>query len=107
MRNRSEIRTGLRAVFETRGPATWRDALPQVGVNPRSPGEAMLVRRTVENMVRDGEVVKVGVSKSAGSRTWLALYELCERPEPAAPAEPTASLADAMRDFVAIAQGKR
>lgn len=104
MRSRSEIRLGLRAAFEARGHATWREVLPAVGVNPSAPSEALLVRRTVENMARAGELVRVGSAKTAGSPTWLALYELCERkapePEPAPTPEPVARLADAMRFFV-------
>lgn len=108
-RSRSEIRVGLRAVFEQRGHATWREVLPAVpGVNPRSPGEVLLVRRTVENMVRTGELVKVGSSREAGSRIYRALYELAE-PQPEAPAEipaPTVRLSDAMWNFMSCGKGK-
>lgn len=102
MRSRSEIRLGVRAVFEQRGHATWREVLPLTGVNPRAPGEVLLVRRTVENMVRAGELVKVGVSRDAGSRVYRSLYEL--NPEASAPSAPDTppmvSLTDAMWEFM-------
>lgn len=76
MRPAGEIRSALRAAFAERGHATWREVLPACPVNVASPAEVMLVRRTVENMVRAHELVAVGNSREAGSRVVRTLYEL-------------------------------
>lgn len=91
-RPRSDIRLALLEVFAHAAPCGWRDVLPHlahIGLDPRSPSEALLVRRTVVNMARAGELVRVGSNKAAGRRVWHALYEpaepapaqLCPRPE--------------------------
>lgn len=74
-----EIRSALRSAFSELGHATWREVLPACPVNAASPAEALLVRRTVENMVRAGELVRVGNSREAGSRIVRTLYELAPR----------------------------
>lgn len=84
MRPRGEIRMLLRAGFAERGACTWREMLPCAQVDTRSPAEVRLVRKTVENMVAAGELVKVGVSREAGARVWQAMYEAA--PPPDAPA---------------------
>lgn len=71
-----EIRSALRSAFSELGHATWREVLPACPVNAASPAEALLVRRTVENMVQAGELVRAGAAKAAGSRVWRAVYEL-------------------------------
>lgn len=76
MRPAGEIREALRSAFAERGHATWREVLPACPVNPASPSGVLLVRRTVENMVRAGELVDVGTSRQAGSRIARKLYEL-------------------------------
>ena len=76
MRPPGEIRSALRSAFAQCGDATWREVLPACPVNVASPAEVMLVRRTVENMVRAGELVNVGTSREAGSRIARTLYEL-------------------------------
>lgn len=103
-RSRSDIRAGLRAGFAQCGHGTWRDVLPMTGVDPRAPGEVLLVRRTVENMVRVGELVKVGSAKEAGSRIHRAIYELSDGQEQVSEEQddPTARLADAMRGFMLL-----
>lgn len=103
-RSRSDIRAGLRAGFAQRGHGTWRDVLPMTGVDPRAPGEVLLVRRTVENMVRVGELVKVGIVKEAGSRIHRAIYELNDAREqvPEEQDDPTTRMADAMRGFMLL-----
>lgn len=78
MRPAGEIRAALRAAFAERGHATWAEVLPACPVDSRSPSEVLLVRRTVENMVRSGELVKAGASKPAGSRAWRTVYELAD-----------------------------
>jgi hypothetical protein len=74
-----EIRAALRSAFAELGHATWRQVLPACPVNATAPAEALLVRRTVENMVRAGELVAVGNSRAAGSRIVRTLYELAPR----------------------------
>jgi hypothetical protein len=81
LRPRGEIRDALVAAYSQVGAASWREVLPHVPVNSGSPAEVTLVRRTVENMARKGELVRCGEEKPAGSTVWLAVYEL------AAPAE--------------------
>jgi hypothetical protein len=76
MRPRGEIREALCSVFAEQQPCGWRDVLPYAGIDARSPSEVMLVRRTVENMVRAHELVPVGLQKAPGSRVWHQLYEL-------------------------------
>jgi hypothetical protein len=73
------VREQLVQAFEQRAPCTWQAVLPLVGVNPRSRSEVVLVRRTVENMKRAGELVHAGRDKAAGSRVWRAMYELAAR----------------------------
>jgi hypothetical protein len=53
----------------------WRDAAEHIaGINPASPADLRLVGHTVENMVRTGELVRVGSFKRAGSRHWEGSY---------------------------------
>ena len=61
--------------FAQQAPCGWRDVLPAAQINERSHAEVMLVRRTVENMVQAGDLVRVGSQKPAGSRVYSALYE--------------------------------
>lgn len=79
MRPAGEIREALRSAFAERSSATWREVLPSCPVNLASPAEVMLVRRTVENMVRAGELEQAGKSKAEGSRIWRTMYELTPR----------------------------
>ena len=74
MRPAGEIRQALLAAW-VEGPATWRAMLPATGVDPCSPAEVRLVRHTVENMVRAGELEPCGKEKAAGSRVWCTVYE--------------------------------
>lgn len=83
MGRRGEIREALVAAYSQVGAASWREVLPHVPVNSSSPAEVTLVRRTVENMARAGELVRCGEEKPAGSGVWLAVYELAAPPEPA------------------------
>lgn len=83
MRPPGEIRMALRAAFASRGHATWNDVLPDCPVNAACMAEARLVRRTVENMVRAGELVAVGTSRAAHSRIARTLYELAPREDSA------------------------
>lgn len=76
-RPRGEIRHALRSAFAARDHATWSEVLPAVpGVNCASRAEVTLVRRTVENMVQDGELVRCGSVRAASSGRWRVLYEL-------------------------------
>lgn len=79
MRPAGEIREALRAAFAEAGHSTWRDVLPACHVDTSAPSEVLMVRRTVENMVRAGELVKVGNDRQAGSRIVRTLYELAPR----------------------------
>jgi hypothetical protein len=90
---RQEIRAALPQAFQAKAPCGWRDVVADVPVNASSPSEVRLVRWTVENMVRAGELVPVGQAKAAGSRVWHALYE------PAAWSKPEEELsAEQMRE---------
>ena len=65
-----EVREVLRSVFASSGPTSWRSAaeLGQVGYD--------CARRTVENMVQAGELVRCGEEKPPGAQAWRGLYEL-------------------------------
>lgn len=82
MRPRGEIREALCSVFAEQQPCGWRDVLPLVRVDVRSPAEVMLVRRTVESMVRSQELVAVGLQKAPGSRVWHQTYEVQSKTSP-------------------------
>lgn len=100
-RPQGEIRALLLAGFAERGASTWREVLPAVlpvRVNVRSPAEVRLVRKTVENMVAAGELVKVGVSREAGARVWRAMYEAAPPPEDE-PAGPQDAALDALQQI--------
>jgi hypothetical protein len=72
-----ELRVQVRQAFVERTQATWREVVPATGLNPACRSEALLVRRTVENMVRVGELVAVGrTAPLPGSRVRLGVYEL-------------------------------
>lgn len=75
MRPLGDVRQALETAFGDHGPCTWRNVLPAAGINTHARAEVLLVRRTVENMVRDGALVRCGAAKVAGSRNWHALYE--------------------------------
>ena len=85
MRPAGEIRAALRAAFAERGHATWAEVLPACPVHAGSRAEGALVRRTVENMVQSGELVRVGSDKTAGSRVWRAVYSLAGADDPPGP----------------------
>lgn len=81
MRPAGEIRQALQACYPEKPgqqPLTWRHALEQLGrlglVNPAAPSEARLVRRTVENMRRAGELAPVAQVKVQGSRRPMVAY---------------------------------
>jgi hypothetical protein len=108
MRPPGEIRQTLRAVFSERGASTWREVMSAIpAASAQSPSERALVRRTVENMVRSGEVLRVGQAKPAGSKRWHALYEAAP---PVAYEEPAAAergadmqpLADVMKNWMIL-----
>ena len=69
MAQSGEVRQVLRSVF-AEGPTTWRCAatVAQVGYD--------CARRTVENMVRVGELVRCGEEMPPGSRVRCGVYEL-------------------------------
>ena len=71
MRPRGTIRSAIHQAFVANGPATWRTAaeVAQVGYDA--------ARHTVGNMVRAGELVRVGSSNSARApEVRLGLYGL-------------------------------
>lgn len=81
MRPPGEVREALRAAFEQlceqQGACNWRATVPllkPLGIDPASRAEVRLVRATVENMVRAGELDRVGAEKEPGKRVWRALY---------------------------------
>jgi hypothetical protein len=71
-----DIRMSLRGAFKAQPDSTWRAVLPMVEVNVRAPAELLLVRRTVENMVRCGELERTGRHKLPGERAWHHTYAL-------------------------------
>lgn len=97
-RPRGEVREALLVLFRQAGVA---------GITARclfelliAAGQAvtyLLVRRTVENMVRQGELESVGREKRAGSMHWERVYALRDAEAPADP------LASVMRTFPAQA----
>ena len=83
MRPSGEIRAALRAAWPEPGAAaTWREAIPLAGVNPRAPSEVRLVRQTVCNMVRAGELEPCGREKLAGEKVWRVTYQRASEPAP-------------------------
>lgn len=80
MRPRSEVREAIAAAAQSIAEAgrsvTWRDLVPCVpGINPASPAEVRLVRRTVENMARSGELERVGRVPVPGSAKPMTGYK--------------------------------
>ena len=102
-----QVRAALRAhvaQLEAGTPGlTWRDlarALEALGlINMAAPGEMLLVRRTVENMVRVGELPVLGEARRAWSRRPVKLYGAFRHPDDFAAAD-VAPLAEAMRCMV-------
>lgn len=76
MRPRSEVRQALAAAVVDLGrPATWRDLVPHVpGINPASPAEVRLVRKTVENMAAAGELQLVDRVRVPGASKPMNAY---------------------------------
>ena len=102
MRPRGEIRELLFAGFcERQAAATWREVLPVTGVDVRSPAEVTLVRRTVENMVRAGELQR---ADEPGERARMARYRPAVRagdaPAAAARSEGLEDVARSWAEFV-------
>lgn len=92
-RPRGEIRALLMSGFAERGASTVMEVLPYARVDGRSPAEVRLVRKTVENMVAAGDLVKVGMSRPAGGRVWHGMYE----PAPAPEASPASAALDELQ----------
>lgn len=84
MRPRGEIRqalfTAARELYPQVGAVSWVRLAEHAQVGYAT------ARRTVDNMARSGELVRVGSEKPAGAAVWLTLFE---------PAEPEAGLQSA------------
>ncbi len=70
MRPRGTIRLALAGAFAERGPLTWREAAEAAQVGYRC------AQRTVENMVRGGDLVHCGEHKPPGATVTAGIYEL-------------------------------
>lgn len=83
MRPAGEIRRALRSLLDARQPTTWRSAavaLHERGVlSLHSPSELRLVRNTLLNMTRAGELQVCGHAPVPGVRRPMALYAPCAR----------------------------
>lgn len=90
-RPRGEIRQALcgaaRSLHEERGSFSWVELAEKAQVGYAA------ARRSVDNMARAGDLVRVGYDKPAGSRVWVTLFE----PAPEAP-----SASDAEADLSAV-----
>lgn len=99
-----QVRAALRAHLALAVAAgTWRDlaqALADAGlIDMAAPGEVRLVRRTVVNMVRAGELAAQGEVRRAWSRRPLKVYGAFRHPDDFAAAD-VAPLAEALRCMV-------
>lgn len=66
-----------RTLIAETGPVSWCDIAARVpGINPAAPSEMKLVRWTVENLSRSGELAKAGNRAVPGSRRPHRLYLL-------------------------------
>ena len=65
----------MQRAFERARRGTWADMIDHLPVDPRSPAEVTLVRRTAENMVAAGELRPAGRVKTPCGRTWRTVYE--------------------------------
>jgi hypothetical protein len=79
MRPRGEVREAIAraadALATSGTPPTWRDLLSHVpGINPASPGEQRLVRKTVENMALAGELERAGKVRVQGVSRPMTSY---------------------------------
>lgn len=76
---RAQVGAAFAALKVEQGAATWHDAARVLAqravISLDARAELRLVRCTAENMVRAGELQRVGSTKPAGSRHWHALYE--------------------------------
>lgn len=75
---RCALRRGFSELARTTGPVDWVAVLPllePMGINARSRADCRLVRNTVQNMVRSGELVCAAKHKAEGRRVWRSLYE--------------------------------
>lgn len=85
MRPRGEIREALfsaaLSLREETGHFTWVDLAEKAQVGYEA------ARRSVDNMARAGELVRVGYDKPEGSRVWLTLFEPAPESTPASQAE--------------------
>jgi hypothetical protein len=103
MRPRGEVREAIARATDALAthqgmPPTWRDLLSHVpGINPASPGEQRLVRKTVENMALAGELERAGKVRVQGVSRPMTTY----RPRKAAgwARQGVSSLDNVMRDW--------
>jgi hypothetical protein len=76
-RPRSEITRMVMSHISTQ-PATWLDVARQLGqlrvINPAAPAERMLVRDTVFNAARRGELRRIGVLRVQGARRPMSVF---------------------------------
>jgi hypothetical protein len=64
-----------RALIAESGPATWRDIAARVpDINPAARSEMEMVRQTVDNLCRAGELVKAGTRTVNRGRKPHRLY---------------------------------
>lgn len=91
-RPRGEIRQTLLEVLTDTAALHWRAAAQamhanaqHVAVNPASPADLRLVRKTMCNMARAGELARVGKASVPGSARPMTLFARIERqPSPGA-----------------------
>jgi hypothetical protein len=86
-RPQAEIRTHVaQAIARSPQPLTWLDVLPAVpGLNAASPADRELVRCTINNMARAGQLVRVDRRRVLGAarpmNTWRAAVSSDPRPD--------------------------
>lgn len=79
MRPPGEVRAALREVFALHGAAaTWQDVMQPLAergvVGLLAPAEVRMVRATIKNMVKAGELRPAGLVQVPGSLRWQAVY---------------------------------
>ena len=88
-RKPGDLRLAVTAVIEQGGPVTLRDLCEQIQATPST------LASTVNNMVRDGRLVKWGMERRAHSKRWVGIYDAPESTY--TPAQtPTTALQSAM-----------
>jgi|GEM_PF-3320038 len=81
-----DLRIAVTTVIKASGPVTLRDLIGQIQATPST------LASTLNNMVRDGRLVKCGMERRPHAKRWVAVYDAPDTEYDEAPIFPARDL---------------